>query len=281
MLAAIKTWTAAQDSKDPNYEHLLCEALWVTWGIDRIDEALVLQLLRAKDHRARCVAVRALRYNGHRIANHAQLIEQAASDRHGRVRLEAIIAASWLNKTEGLAVLAKAEAAGVDKTMEAAFKTAKAALQGTVLKTDKPTYKTHLTGKDKESFLRGAKVYHKEGHCGTCHQEDGKGLPAAQFPPIAESEWITDNEERLIKLTLHGLMGPIEVKGVKYPGAVHMPAFKMLSDEEIADVLTFVRNSFGNKAAPVKAETVKKVRAATKDQAMFYQVEDLLKQHPK
>ena len=65
------------------------------------------------------------------------------------------------------------------------------------------------------------------------------------------------------------------------PKAVPMTAFKgLLNDDELAAVLTFVRNSFGNKAAPVKADSVKKVRAATKDQAMFYQVEDLLKQHP-
>ncbi|MGA0901140.1 MAG: c-type cytochrome, partial [Luteolibacter sp.] len=129
-------------------------------------------------------------------------------------------------------------------------------------------------------FLRGAEVYHKEGHCGTCHQDDGNGLPAAQFPPIAGSKWITGSEERLIKLTLHGLMGPIEVKGKVYPGAVPMPAFKMLSDQEIADVLTFVRNSFGNKAPVVKAQLVNKVREATKNRQLFYQVEDLLKQHP-
>ncbi len=281
VIAAIKTWTAALDKKDANYEHHLCEALWVTWGINRIDEALVLQLLQAKDHRARCVAVRALRYNGHRISNHAKLIEQAASDSHGRVRLEAIIAASWLKKADGLAVIAKAEAAGVDRTMEAAFKTAKAALEGTIIDIPpKPTYKTHLTGKDKESFLRGAAQFHIEGSCATCHQEDGKGLPAAQFPPLAESLWVTGNEERLIKLTLHGLMGPLEVNGVKYPGQVPMRSFKNLKDQEIADVLTFVRNSFGNKAAPVKAETVKRVREATKDQTMFYQAEDLLKEHP-
>lgn len=281
VIAAIQKWTAGLDSTRANYEHLLCEALWVTWGINRIDSGLVLKLLKAKDHRARCVAVRALRYNGHLISNQAKLLEEAAADSHGRVRLEAIIAASWLEKDAGLSVLAKAEAAGIDETMQASFKAAKAHLQGTAIG-EGPTvaHKTHLKGADKQSYLRGAEVYHREGHCGTCHQEDGKGLPAAQFPPIAASEWATGNEERLIKLTLHGLMGPIEVNGKQYPGQVPMPAFKMLSDREIADVLTYVRNSFGNKAPAVKAPSVKKVREATKDQSIFYQAEDLLKQHP-
>ena len=65
------------------------------------------------------------------------------------------------------------------------------------------------------------------------------GLPAAQFPPLAGSEWVTGPEERLIKLTLHGLYGPIEVKGEKFPGVVPMTPFKMLSDQEVAEVLSF------------------------------------------
>ena len=115
----------------------------------------------------------------------------------------------------------------------------------------------------------------RDGHCTTCHQKDGNGLPAAQFPPLAGSEWVQGSEDRLIRLTLHGLIGPIEVKGVKYPGAVPMTPFKFLSDAEVADVLTFVRNSFGNKADPVSPQTVKKVREATKDQATFYQASEL------
>ncbi|MDB4759347.1 cytochrome c, partial [Akkermansiaceae bacterium] len=117
-------------------------------------------------------------------------------------------------------------------------------------------------------------------HCITCHQSDGKGLPAAQFPPIAGSEWITGSEERLIKLTLHGLQGPIEVKGTHYPGVVPMTPFKMLSDEEISAVLTFVRNTFGNKASVTTPTSVKKVREETISQSSFYLAADLLKEHP-
>ena len=143
-----------------------------------------------------------------------------------------------------------------------------------------PVYETQLTGVDKEIFLKGAEVFNREGHCITCHQPDGMGLPAAQFPPLVGSEWVTGSEERLIKLTLHGLYGPIEVDGVRFPGVVPMTPFKMLSDEEIASVLTFVRNTFGNEASVVKPEAVKKVRAATEQQPAFYVPEELLKTHP-
>jgi mono/diheme cytochrome c family protein len=98
---------------------------------------------------------------------------------------------------------------------------------------------------------------------------------------LAGSSWVTHSEERLIKLTLNGLMGPLEVNGVKYPGLVPMTPFGgMLSDTEISAVLTYARNSFGNQAPAVSAEKVKAVRDATKGKVGFYSPEELLKDHP-
>ena len=95
---------------------------------------------------------------------------------------------------------------------------------------------TDLKGKAKELYVLGAEGYRREGHCITCHQADGNGLPAAQFPPIAQTEWVQGDEQRLIKLALHGLMGPMTIKGKEYPGLVPMTPFKHLSDEELAHV---------------------------------------------
>ena len=115
----------------------------------------------------------------------------------------------------------------------------------------------------------------------TCHQPDGKGLEASGFPPLSGTEWVNGSEERLIKLVLKGLSGPIEVEGKKYPGQVPMTPFGgMLNDEEVAAVLTYVRNSFGSKATAVTAETVKKVRASISGKTGFYSPEELLQQHP-
>jgi mono/diheme cytochrome c family protein len=278
VLNGVKEWIAALNPSNANYEHHLVEALWVTWGINQVDAGLVRQLLAAKDFRARAAAVRALRYNGHQLGDQVDLLKKAAADTHGRVRLEAIVAATWLENNAGRSVLAAVPESGMDKWMQPVFKTASDVLNGQQIEAEPaPVFETHLTGAAKEQFLRGAEVFLKDGHCGTCHQRDGNGLPAAQFPPLAGSEWVLGDEERLIKLTLHGLIGPIEVKGVKYPGAVPMTPFKMLSDDEVADVLTFVRNAFGNKAAPVTRDSVSKIRAATKDQQTFYQASELQK----
>ena len=88
---------------------------------------------------------------------------------------------------------------------------------------------------------------------------------------------MTQDEDRLVKLTLKGMVGPLELDGKKYPGLTPMtPLGGMLSDEEVSAVLTYVRNSFGNKAAPVTAAKVKQVREATKDKEDFYTPEELL-----
>ena len=128
----------------------------------------------------------------------------------------------------------------------------------------------------REKFILGRSVYNKEGYCGTCHQPDGKGLPASGFPPLAESEWVTENTERLIKLTLKGLQGPITVAGKEYPGQVPMTSFEiLLSDEEIAAVLTYIRKSFGNSADAVEDELVKKIRAKIAQKRGYYTSEEL------
>jgi mono/diheme cytochrome c family protein len=141
----------------------------------------------------------------------------------------------------------------------------------------------HLTGADAKAFVLGANVFMRDGHCVTCHQKTGAGLDPI-YPPLAGSPWVTGSEERLTKLVLHGLWGPIEVNGKTYDPAKGIPPMTqfaaLLKDEEIAAVLTYVRNSWGNKAAPVTAETVKKVREATKDRSIFWSPEELLKMHP-
>jgi mono/diheme cytochrome c family protein/glucose/arabinose dehydrogenase len=277
VLPALKAWTERLDASDPKVEHHLVEAMWVGWGFDQIDVSLVNRLMQADDFKARAAAVRVVRYNHHKISRAADLLKLAAKDPHGRVRLEAVAAASWLKPSVGLPIVEAAAALPIDDTLRPVIETALTHLKGGVIEMVKWTPpETTLTGMAKERFEKGAEIYRREGHCITCHQENGMGLPAAQFPPLAGSEWVTESPDRLIALTLHGLLGPIDVKGKHYLGLVPMTPFKGLNDEEIASVLTYVRNSFGNKASVVEPDQVKAVRAATKDQKGFIRPEDLL-----
>ena len=109
-----------------------------------------------------------------------------------------------------------------------------------------------------EQMKRGLAVYSRT--CIACHQPTGKGLPPV-FPSISETPIVVGNPELPIKFILQGLMGPITVGGMTFNSM--MPPVPGVSDGDIADVLTYVRQSFGNKGNPVSADQVKAVRAAT------------------
>lgn len=95
--------------------------------------------------------------------------------------------------------------------------------------------------------------------CGACHGQNGEGGPIA--PPLAGAEWVTGPISNLIRIQLRGLQGAITVKGVEYnfPGGMAPMAYQ--TDEQIAGVLTYIRNSFGNKASAVTPEQVAALRS--------------------
>jgi mono/diheme cytochrome c family protein/glucose/arabinose dehydrogenase len=282
VLAGVTKWVAGLDKKDPRYEHHVLEGLWVTWGMNKVDQKLLKQMLNAKDYHARAAAVNVVRYTGHQVADQAELLMQAAKDEHGRVRLAAIVAASWLPKEKGLPILAEAKKKPLDDWMIHAYEAAVAHISGLPVKKEKEVVaKTNLRGRDLEMFNMGREIYAKEGYCSTCHQPDGKGLASSGFPPLTPNKWVNGSDERLIKLVLKGLLGPIEVDGKKYPGQVPMTPFGgLLNDQDVAAVLTYVRNSFGNQGKPITTAQVKKVRDETAAKQDFYSPDQLLKEHP-
>ncbi len=95
--------------------------------------------------------------------------------------------------------------------------------------------------------------------CGACHGQNGEGGPIA--PPLANSEWVTGPISNLIKIQLRGLQGAITVAGKEYNMPGGMAALSFQTDEQIAGVLTYIRNSFGNKASAVKPEQVAALRS--------------------
>ena len=103
---------------------------------------------------------------------------------------------------------------------------------------------------------RGKSVYAQT--CLTCHQADGGGV-ANLNPPLIKTTYVLGDKNQLARIVLNGLKVPVEIDGDTYSNA--MPAQNHLNDQQIADVLTYVRNSFGNKASQVRVAEVKAVRA--------------------
>ena len=126
---------------------------------------------------------------------------------------------------------------------------------------------------DSASFARGKALYALV--CGACHQPHGNGQ-AGLAPPLRDSEWVLGSEQRLARIVLHGVRDEISVKGANY--TLNMPALaEALTDEQLADALTYVRREWGHTAAPVKAATIKAVRTATAKREDSWTQAELLK----
>jgi mono/diheme cytochrome c family protein len=123
-----------------------------------------------------------------------------------------------------------------------------------------------------EVMKRGQTVYSRT--CIACHQPTGLGI-APVFPPLAGSEWVAMSPSIPVRNILHGMTGPVTVKGTTYNSM--MPAVAGLSDGDIADVVTYVRNSFGNTGSVVTEDDVKAIKAKYADRKTPWTAEEFQK----
>ena len=316
VLPAVKAWVAKLDASDPAYEHHLCEAMWATWAQNQPDAGLIKMVLESKKYQARAAAISVVRFAHEKLPSAFKFLMQGARDEHPRVRLEAIIAGSWLDNTDGARVVLEALKLPLDGHMGPVTKQilehTLADDVSSLLKmrafdmTSNPQARLYfdgkfdfpkppptaadqkfgptrkLAGEDNRVYSIGKEVYLRDAHCATCHQANGQGLPNI-YPTLAKSEWLGESE-RLIKIALKGLWGPIDVAGAHYDPTKGVPPMMgfggLLNDIELAAVLTYVRQSFGNDLDPISAEEVRRVRETVKDRTNFFMVEEILKEHP-
>ncbi len=112
----------------------------------------------------------------------------------------------------------------------------------------------------KASVTRGEAVYKKV--CLSCHMADGGGVPRMN-PPLTQTSYVLGDKSKIIFIVLHGMSDRIPIEDDYYSN--NMAAHTDLSDQQVADVLTYVRNSFGNKASAVTVAEVKAVRTGKKN----------------
>ena len=129
-----------------------------------------------------------------------------------------------------------------------------------------------LTAEQQTRYDVGKAIF--TGVCAACHQPHGLGLEGVA-PPLVDSEWVLGSEQRLVRVVLHGLTGPLQVKGRSY--RLDMPAFAVFGDDEIAGILTYIRREWEHTAAPVEPATVQTIRSATSGRHEAWLQEQLLK----
>ena len=106
------------------------------------------------------------------------------------------------------------------------------------------------------SIVRGKKIYTQ--YCLSCHQVNGSGVPMLN-PPLKNTAYVLGEESRLIHIVMYGFRDGVQINGDSYTNPMP-PLGARLKDEEIADVLTYVRNSFGNKASGISTDQVRALR---------------------
>lgn len=129
---------------------------------------------------------------------------------------------------------------------------------------------------DSAFFQAGAASFNL--YCAGCHQPHGQGVPGA-FPPLAGSPWLADPVDRALKIVLGGLQGPLSIGGQNYYAAMP-PQGPLLDDLQIAQVLTYARNAWGNNGAPVEPADVARLRREHVGRSEFWTTDEILAAHP-
>lgn len=274
-------------AKNTEDEHLLMEVCGVYQSHMAPRPELLKKILAAKDARVRAYAARVTAEWAASLPDALALLTASVRDENARVRLEAVVAASHIANPASVEVAVQSLDKSTDRFIDYALKQTVRALEP---QWKKPLAENELTFAGnaahmayvKKAAASGPEIAHPgetvyNALCLNCHQPGGKGLPGV-YPPLEGSEWVSGDPATLIKIVLHGLTGPIQVAGTEYGKAVPVPMPPMgLDDQQTADVLTYIRASFGHKSPPVTPAEVKAVRASTTSRTTFWTIEELKK----
>ncbi len=246
-------------------------ALWTLEGLQGIDSALVISLLKDANPRMRIQALRvseSLYKNGQKsLANE---YKKLLADKDTNVVMQALLTSKYT------------EVPDLKKWITSLIKTNKAIgvkvvgdqiLNPPIPMNLGPFGAPTLSDQEKESVSRGLITYNEL--CSTCHGATGTGIPSGDklmAPPLAGSQRVQGHPEYIIRVLLHGMEGPIE--STSYTGNIMTPMAHQ-SDEWIADVLSFIRNGLSNDASLITADQVKALREKSKDDKKPYKYEIL------
>ncbi len=251
-------------------------ALWTLEGLHKLEAPVLLRALDDRHPKVRAAAVRLseplLKTPSPETASLRRKVLALAADASPEVQMQVAL-------TLGEVAADDAGTAALQSLRQSPFALAKgaanfslAALAPKPVATNAQPAAPKLSADEMKRFEIGKVNY--ETFCLPCHQPHGLGQEGLA-PPLAGSEWVGWSEDRVIRLVLHGLRGPIKVKG--QPFEMDMPALGVLEDEQIATVLTYIRHEWGHAYPPVSTNAVKRVRDQTADRADSWTQEELEK----
>lgn len=307
VVKALDAWMA--ETSETIDEALLRRALGIYEAHETERPELLKRLLASKDARVRAYATRMVGMWSERLVvlhnrrerspagEHIEIaptrrriapqaldfLRNSAVDPDARVRLEAIVAATYVASPDAVEIPGLASTQPRDRFIDYALTQSIRALKPQWQPViDKLTFGGNAAARDFVVKIGGAipPAEHPgkatyDSLCLNCHQANAKGL-ANIYPPLAGSEWVTGDKTALIKMLLHGLSGPITVKGEPFGtgNPIPMPP-SGLDDQKIAEVLTYIRASFGNQADAVTPEEVRTLREKHKDRTTLWTVPEL------
>lgn len=261
--------------KSPN-ELARLHALWTLEGLKSIETPTLLRAMDDAHPKVRAAAVRIseslLKTPSAETANLRRKVLALAADTTADVQTQAALTLGELAPDDASTATLKTLGKSPFELTKGAANFSIAALAKPVATANTKPKGPKLSPEEMKRFEIGKANY--ETVCLPCHQPHGMGQEGLA-PPLVGSEWVSWSEGRLIRVVLHGLRGPIKVKG--QPFELDMPALGVLDDEQIATVLTYIRNEWGHAYPPVSTNAVKKVRDQTADRSDAWTQEELLK----
>jgi mono/diheme cytochrome c family protein len=247
-------------------------ALWTLEGLNRLETPILLRAMDDAHPKVRAAAVRLSEpmLKSTESATVRQKVLALAKDPAADVQIQVALSlgAGAADDSTKSALASLAQSPFELAKGAAQFANAANAPKAVAAKPKGPK----LSAEEMKRFELGKVNY--ETVCLPCHQPHGMGQEGLA-PPLVGSEWVGWSEDRVIRIVLNGLRGPIKVKG--QPFEMDMPALGVLDDEQIATVLTYVRNEWGHAYSPISTNAVKRVRDATADRADAWTMEELLK----
>ena len=287
ILKKLNLWVSKLNKKDKNYSLNLLEALRIHQRFSVVNLSLLDKLMKSNVERARAASVRVLKQwhlNGQISINDLlSRLEKLSRDSSARVRYLVLITLSHIEeKRIGGLFLNIIKQGKLDYTMKDMIKDIhKRSIKVYLSEAEnifvEKYYNKEIPKKIKlvKHLENGKKLYLKSEGCTNCHQSTGKGISGA-FPPLAGSKWVTGDKKKLILIALHGVRGPIKVKGKNYNSYMNAMG-PVWNDSQLADILSYVRHAWGNNKSRVYSREVKELRKKFSSKKGSWLVDELNK----